>query len=73
MPFETGKQRRQRLRDERRAQEEADFYARREEELQKQDSCSHYQCDVTEWTWEGKPREVVCRDCGATNFIEDDV
>lgn len=73
MSYETGKQRRQRLRDERRAEQDAKYEAQRQETQRIQDSCSHYQCDVTEWTWEGKPREVVCRDCGATNFIEDDV
>lgn len=69
MSIESSKQRKQRLRDERRAQEEADFYARREEELRIQDSCDHYECDVVEWTWQGEPRQVVCRSCGAMNHI----
>ena len=73
MSIESSKQRKQRLRDERRVEEEAKWAARQEEKQRIQDSCSHYQCDVTEWTWEGKPRQVVCRDCGATNCIEDDV
>lgn len=69
MTFESSKQRRQRLRDERRAEQDAKYDAQREGIQRIQDSCSHYQCEVTEWTWEGKPREVVCRDCGATNYL----
>lgn len=69
MTFESSKQRRQRLRDERRAEQDAKYEAQRQETQRIQDSCRHYQCDVTEWTWEGKPREVVCRDCGAMNYL----
>lgn len=73
MLIESSKQRKQRLRDERRAREAEEEDERRRKEAHAQSVCGHYQCDVTEWTWEGKPRQVVCRDCGATNYIEDDV
>lgn len=59
-----------RLRDERvfAALEEED----RKERAQRaqQESCAHYNCEPTEWHWDGTPREMHCRDCGLTNYIE---
>lgn len=46
-------------------------YLDREETLARQDRCSHYQCVVTRFSWTGKPVEVLCEECEAVNYIED--
>lgn len=40
--------------------------------IYRQSICVHYSCQPTEWHWSGKPRVMVCDDCGATNSIYDD-
>lgn len=61
----------QKMRQERRRQQEALDYAKREAEQRRQDACSHYNCEVISSYWNGLPREVVCRECGLINFLED--
>lgn len=46
-------------------------YLDRQEQMQRQDSCHHYHCTVARYNWQGKPVEVFCEDCEATNYIEE--
>lgn len=65
---------RQRRREEKRQREEAEehqAFLDRQEQLMKQDSCSHYHCVVTRFSWSGKPVEVQCEECEAVNYIEE--
>lgn len=43
----------------------------RQEHLDKQENCAHYRCTVIRFSWKGKPVEVFCEDCEATNYIEE--
>ena len=50
--------------------EEADRLA--SERARAQAECTHYNCRPTEWHWNGTPREMLCEECGATNYLEDE-
>lgn len=60
--------------EEKRAEHEAkehQYYLDRQEQLNKQDNCSHYSCVVSRFNWNGKPVEVRCEECDAVNYIEE--
>lgn len=59
------------LREERKRQEEYDAYYEREEQERKQESCLHLNCEIHSCYWNGVPKEVVCRECGLVNYLED--
>ncbi|MGG9131225.1 hypothetical protein [Enterobacter hormaechei] len=39
--------------------------------LEKQETCSHYSCQPTEWHWSGAIRVMYCPDCELTEYRDD--
>ncbi len=65
---------RTRRQEEKRQRQEAEdhqAFLDRQEQLMKQDSCSHYRCVVLRFSWKGKPVEIQCEECEAVNYIEE--
>lgn len=65
---------RQRRHEEKRQRQEAEdhkAFLDRQEQLMKQDSCGHYHCVVTRFNWQGQPVAVMCEDCEAVNYLEE--
>lgn len=66
----SSRQRNEEKRREREAKEHQ-AYLEQQERYAKQDSCSHYSCTIVRFNWSGKPLEVICDECEAVNFIEE--
>lgn len=60
----------------RQEQEKADAEMTKREEaerqrLEKQETCSHYSCQPTEWHWSGAIRVMYCPDCELSEYRDD--